>query len=730
MSQKKGKKKRSQKRHSSTVMGTFKDAYKALQMESPGTVSENQQLVPIDPNQKEQIQKIDSEPKQTSDFENFFNDLLDTDQAASTLHDSENPSPNHGPEIQNPNPPSSIKTSLAGANYYGGFVKGNVSFLAEPENLYDRNAVKVIQNKKMIGHLPRTLVENSKTRRAIIDIGYGEITPFEGILITFTSDRGKATPPPKTELGEAIEPSTINEQTEVSIQPSKPEDTMELLDVIINGNYLIIKTDQGDFKNRIDYAPPDIIEKCKKHIGCNIELSVRPGTGAGGKTWKELGWFVNLSKASAVKNTYKNRKTVRVLGGPGCGKTYQMMKIVRRALLAGIKPEEICFMSFTNVAVDEAIRRVREEIQSNEFDYQSEDFINFSTVHKLADKLGRLQGERMDRSKFKKFEPILINHGIFADFGYETVHTKLGAPESITERIKSDHMQLISYSRATGTNYSEVLKSYYESYEDKEKYIKEALLFKELYEKFKQDNKLTDFDDSIESAINSDRINFTGFKVIIIDEAQDLSLHLWKVVTKVINNSAAAVICGDPDQAIMDVFGASSKYFEDYPVTSEHVIKRSRRLPKSHFNNLNAHHQTRTNHTFRPLLDAIEGLILHIRPKTGHSALAQFIDTIDPVKEYLIMSPTKISVDTVSKALYKEGINHFHSNVRVVSNAKAQINIRVQTIWTSKGAESDNVVLAFLRPGDRIQYRKYPKLRYVAESRSKESMTFLGPYDG
>ena len=76
MSQKKGKKKRSQKRHSSTVMGTFKDAYKALQMESPGTVYENQQLVPIDPNQKEQIQKIDSEPKQTSDFENFFNDLL------------------------------------------------------------------------------------------------------------------------------------------------------------------------------------------------------------------------------------------------------------------------------------------------------------------------------------------------------------------------------------------------------------------------------------------------------------------------------------------------------------------------------------------------------------------------------------------------------------------------------------------------------------------------------
>jgi hypothetical protein len=273
-----------------------------------------------------------------------------------------------------------------------------------------------------------------------------------------------------------------------------------------------------------------------------------------------------------------------------------------------------------------------------------------------------------------------------------------------------------------------VLESHYSGDPIKEQLIKTALLFKELYEKFKQDNGLSDFDDSIEAAINSARINDTGFKVIIIDEAQDLSLNLWRVVTKIINNSATAVICGDPDQAIMDVFGANSQHFEDYLVTSEHIIKRTRRLPKSHFDNLNVHHKNRSNCTFSPLSSAIEGVITRLTADTGYSALAKFIDTVDSAAEYLIMSPTKISVNAVSTALLEKGINHFCSNKRVVANANLPFNIRVQTIWTSKGAEADNVALAFLRLSDKQQYEKYPALRYVAESRAKKTMTFLRPH--
>ena len=39
-----------------------------------------------------------------------------------------------------------------------------------------------------------------------------------------------------------------------------------------------------------------------------------------------------------------------ILGPPGCGKTTTLLKMVEDALLGGIKPEEIAFVSFTSCA--------------------------------------------------------------------------------------------------------------------------------------------------------------------------------------------------------------------------------------------------------------------------------------------------------------------------------------------------------------------------------------------
>ena len=498
---------------------------------------------------------------------------------------------------------------------------------------------------------------------------------------------------------------------------------MKLLSVRIEGNYLIIRTDEGDFKNRIDYAPKGIVEKCRSYIGNYIDLTVRAGTGAGGKTWKELGWFVDLSKANNSKNIYKNKKTIRIQGGPGCGKTYQMMKIIRRSLIAGVKPEEICFLSFTNVAVDEAIGRVNKEMKKIGFHYSASDFINFSTVHKLADRLGGLQGDRMSEKKFKEFEKYIQSNGVKNNgIEYEKVFTKLGVIESIAERVKNDYLQAISYSRATGINYNQVLNHIFCGDGDK---ISEGILYNELYNIFKKVNDLSDFDDCIDSAVNGDLISKTGFKVVIVDEAQDLSINLWRVVRKIINNSKVGVICGDPDQAIMDVFGANSKTFEKFKVTSEHFIKRTRRLPKSHFDNLNTYHRGRLNHYFVPMENAIYGTVEYFYDSQYTSALTDLIDKLDLSKEYLILSPTKSTVKKISAALEFKSINHYRSNELLSFNSESLCNIRVQTIWTSKGAEADNTVIALLSRGDEKQYKKYPALRYVAESRSKNKMIFL-----
>ena len=46
-------------------------------------------------------------------------------------------------------------------------------------------------------------------------------------------------------------------------------------------------------------------------------------------------------------------KTIKFFGPPGTGKTHRLLKRVERFLKRGMSPDEICYISFTNKAVEE-----------------------------------------------------------------------------------------------------------------------------------------------------------------------------------------------------------------------------------------------------------------------------------------------------------------------------------------------------------------------------------------
>ena len=73
-------------------------------------------------------------------------------------------------------------------------------------------------------------------------------------------------------------------------------------------------------------------------------------------------------------------KTIKIFGPPGTGKTENLLRRVQRFLKQGFSPSEICYISFTNKAVDECVDRVRKKFK----EYDEDDFVYFRTLHSLA----------------------------------------------------------------------------------------------------------------------------------------------------------------------------------------------------------------------------------------------------------------------------------------------------------------------------------------------------------
>ena len=69
------------------------------------------------------------------------------------------------------------------------------------------------------------------------------------------------------------------------------------------------------------------------------------------------------------------------------------------------------------------------------------------------------------------------------------------------------------------------------------------------------------------------------FKVIFVDEAQDLSPLQWKMYDLLNSNSDDVYLAGDDDQAIYTWAGADVNRFINEPA-KERVLSKSRRIPK------------------------------------------------------------------------------------------------------------------------------------------------------
>ena len=255
-------------------------------------------------------------------------------------------------------------------------------------------------------------------------------------------------------------------------------------------------------------------------------------------------------------------KTI-ILGPPGTGKTTTLLNLVDEFIQQGIRPKQIGYFSFTKKAATEAANRAADKFN---LDIEN-DLSNFRTLHSYAfNQLGMTKEKMMGRDDYKEFGE------------------KCGIPIKIAKFSDSDGTFNSDNEYLTIINTAAVkridLLEYYDSRQNILDIERNTLfLLAEELKRFKKEKGLKDFNDILIDYIEKESVN--SFKVLFIDEAQDLSLIQWEMVRKLWANAEKTYIAGDDDQAIFKWAGADVDHFIALKeeVNDIKVLDQSYRIP-------------------------------------------------------------------------------------------------------------------------------------------------------
>ena len=263
------------------------------------------------------------------------------------------------------------------------------------------------------------------------------------------------------------------------------------------------------------------------------------------------------------EENFMEQKTL-LLGPPGCGKTYRMIKEVEMELARGTRPDEIAIVSFTRKSVEVAMSRACER-----FNLQPKDFPFFKTLHALGLRmLGIQPSQIMSQTDWRDFGRSL---GLDI-YGVDDRSAKDGL--IVAQSVGGDKYVAI-LERATmrciplAQEFSEV-NDWKMSWPMLLKVEQELAMYKSTYNKFS-------FVDMINEVVVQ-QIQGPRLKLLVVDEAQDLTPLQWKMVELLAARAERVIFAGDDDQAIHRWAGVNVRLFMESSKNTE-VLSQSYRLP-------------------------------------------------------------------------------------------------------------------------------------------------------
>ena len=237
-------------------------------------------------------------------------------------------------------------------------------------------------------------------------------------------------------------------------------------------------------------------------------------------------------------------KIIKYFGPPGCGKTTKLLSLVEEHLEAGIKPQRIGFISFTKRAANEARERA-----ITRFDLKEEALPYFRTIHSLVFKQLGLKRESV--IQWKHYNELGRMLGLYfqgRSMDLDGVQYGMGLADRIMflenlARVKRIPLKQVWESANEDINYWEL-----------ERYARA------LYD-YKKRKGLLDFQDMLEQFVAANDHCVPELNLLIVDEAQDLSISQFDVVKKLMTKAKQIYLSGDDEQCIFSWSGADSDLF-------------------------------------------------------------------------------------------------------------------------------------------------------------------------
>lgn len=317
-----------------------------------------------------------------------------------------------------------------------------------------------------------------------------------------------------------------------------------------------------------------------------------------------------------------------VLGPPGTGKTTRLLRMVEEELAAGTAPDRIGYFSFTKKAAREAVDRACQK-----FSLDRKQLPYFRTLHSLC-----FSASGMSNSDVFDGKRILE----FGDW--------IGLKLSETQRL--DDTTKFGFTNGDRALFMENLarvmmvdlRWLYDQNSDGLPWSLVDRVARGL-QVFKKAKNLHDYTDMLSLFVQSSWA--PKLETVFVDEAQDLSMLQWSVVSKVAEGARRVVVAGDDDQAIYRWAGAAVEHFVDLPGNVT-VLGQSWRVPPE----------------IQTVSNEIISRVRHRRPKDWRATdrtgvLARVTDPMDSLQEgddILVLARNAFSLRNMAARLRREGL--------------------------------------------------------------------------